>query len=312
MITGDLFEQDYITLSDLKDVRNQFATMTDVEIFICAGNHDPIINERSGYNLLKWSPNVHIFGTDIEKITIEKYNLDIYGFSWCTKELKSYDFSQLAVEDSSKFNILMLHGDAYTSSVYLPLDMTELFGKGFDYIALGHIHKPDDEQYRWAYPGTPEPLDFSETGSHGIIEGIVGEEGLKIQLKPFAKRSFIHKSYDINEEMSFEEIRSMIRQDIENDLRPDDMYRIKLTGIRDVDVDLNTDMIKESLEELVFYAEVYDETFENYDLERIKSENAGNIIETFIDNMEAKGLEDLQNKDALYEGLHLLLKEQVN
>lgn len=312
LLTGDLFEEDYITVSELKDIRNKFASMPDTRIFITAGNHDPIINQRSGYNLVEWSSNVHIFSTLMEHVVIEELNVVVYGFSWSTKEIKEYGFDFLQIEDTSKFNILMLHGDAYSDSPYLPLNMNELFGKGFDYIALGHIHKPDEDQYRWAYPGSPEPLDFSETGVHGFIEGIIDGESLNVQFKPFAKREFIHKSYKINEVMSFEEIKNMIQEDIFNDDRPEALYRIKINGVRDIDVKINLNYIKEAIESQVFYAELSDHTIENYDLERIKRDNQDNIIERFVLLMEEKGIENQVVKDALYEGLDILLKEQVS
>lgn len=312
LIAGDLLEQDYVTVSDMKDLRNRFADMPNTHICIIAGNHDPIINERSMYSIMDWSENVHIFDTLMEKYSIEALDIDVYGFSWSTKEIREYGFDFLEISDQDKTNILMLHGDADNyQSEYLPLNMTDLFGKGFDYIALGHIHKPDGTQHRWAYPGSPEPLDFSEKGPHGIIEGIIDEGNVSFQFRSFSKREFVEKNYTVDENMSFEEIKNLIIRDLENDVTPNNLYRINILGIRDIDVNIDLDIIKDAVMEIVFYGEVYDRTFENYDLDRIKKDNQGNIIETFINHMQEKGLEDPVVKDALYEGLHILLKEQV-
>ena len=61
-------------------------------------------------------------------------------------------------------------------SNYLPFNQEDLRNSGFDYIALGHYHqhKLFDDDYGniiAAYPGSPEPLGFDETGPHGIISG---------------------------------------------------------------------------------------------------------------------------------------------
>ena len=64
----------------------------------------------------------------------------------------------------------------------MPLDKNYLDQLGFDYIALGHIHKPIIISDNMAYCGSPEPLDFGEIGEHGIIQGIIEGRGLKLSL----------------------------------------------------------------------------------------------------------------------------------
>lgn len=312
LISGDLFEEDHISISDLKDIKNRFATLVDTQIIICAGNHDPIVNELSSYNLINWSDNVYVLSTEMERIDFEDLGVAVYGFSWSTKEMDQYNFETLEIEDTSKFNILMLHGDAYNESQYLPLNMTELIGKGFDYIALGHIHKADDNQYRWAYPGSLEPLDFSEVGDHGYVEGLFDGESMNVNFRPFAKRTFIHKAYEINENMSFEEIKNMIIEDIRSGERPESFYRATIKGVRDTDVVIDSSIIKEAVEQVAYFSEIIDDTIMNYDLDRIKKDNQGNIIEKFVLRMEEKGIDNPVVKDALYEGLYMLLKEQVS
>ena len=45
---------------------------------------------------------------------------------------------------------------------------------GFDYVALGHIHKLDyntEENQRIIYPGSTISMGFDELGKHGFIVG---------------------------------------------------------------------------------------------------------------------------------------------
>lgn len=312
LIAGDLFEDDYMDMSELKDVQKAFSNMENVHIVICAGNHDAIMNSGSSFNMVTWSQNVHIFGDTLSKYSLDELNMDIYSFSWNKKEIRSMSFDQLTIEDSSKVNILMLHGDIYTEGPYLPLNIYDLIEKGFDYIALGHIHKPDVENDVWAYPGSLEPLDFKETGKHGVIEGIIEGKQVIKRFNPVAKRSFEIKTITVNPEMSFEEIKGMSLSEIHKGIEKKGLYRLIIEGIKDEDVLINKAIIKEILETQVYYCEVIDQTQSNYDLESIKRNNQGNLIGDFVRYMEERGLDDPQIKDALYEGLNILLSEKVN
>ncbi|PKM95288.1 MAG: DNA repair exonuclease [Firmicutes bacterium HGW-Firmicutes-1] len=311
LIAGDLFESDYVDTSDLKDLQKKFEELEGVHIVIGAGNHDAIINATTGYNMLTWSENVHVFQESLSKYSIQALNVDIYSFSWNKKEIRSMSFEELVIEDDTKTNILMLHGDIYTQSPYLPLNILDLQNKRFDYIALGHIHKPDVNA-GFAYCGCPEPLDFKETGEHGIIEGVIEDGQVTIGFRPIAKRSFVIKTITINPDMSFEQVKGMALSEIHKDRMPHSMYRLIIEGIKDEEITLNIDIIKEILETQIFYCEVIDQTQSNYDIEGIKRDNEGNLIGDFVRYMEERGLDDPQIKDALYEGLNILLSEKVN
>lgn len=311
LIAGDMFDNDYTELSDIKDVQKKFEELSDTHIVICAGNHDAIINSASCYNLVTWSQNVYIFPEQLSIYTIEVLNLDIYSFSWSKKEIREMSFDNLVIEDKNKTNILMLHGDIYTQSHYLPLDIYELLDKGFDYIALGHVHKPDLND-KFAYCGSPEPLDFKELGDHGAIFGTIEDKKVDLKWQPIAKRTFEVVNIEINPDMSFEQIKGMALAAIRQPAKPNALFRLIIEGIKDEDVVLNKSILKEVIETQVFYSEIIDQTQSNYDIEGIKRNNEGNLIGEFIKYMEERGLEDPQIKDALYEGLNILLSEKVN
>ncbi|MCF0186930.1 MAG: exonuclease subunit SbcD, partial [Bacteroidaceae bacterium] len=47
-------------------------------------------------------------------------------------------------------------------------DNLNKLGSGYDYLALGHIHKPQDITERVRYSGSPMPLSFSEEYQHSV------------------------------------------------------------------------------------------------------------------------------------------------
>ena len=74
---------------------------------------------------------------------------------------------------------------------YCPMDFTRLAAAGFDYIALGHSHKPHTVcRDKIVYAGALEPQDRNDVGKHGYIEGEFDGESVKLKLRPFALRSY--------------------------------------------------------------------------------------------------------------------------
>ena len=64
-------------------------------------------------------------------------------------------------------HILLAHGG---DSSHIPINQEKLRQAGFDYIALGHIHKPwIDDRSPMAYAGALEPIDRNDEGPHGIF-----------------------------------------------------------------------------------------------------------------------------------------------
>lgn len=305
LIAGDLFEESYFTMADITRVRDTFREAKDVNIIISAGNHD-YRGIKSLYNKIEWTSNVTTFNEEnIQKKEFEDLNTVIYGYSWDTMEIRENKlFDELKV-DSTKNNILVLHGELGNNSSYLPLNVDELNSLNMDYIALGHIHKPQIINNRIAYCGCPEPLDFGETGDRGIIQGSIEDKKTEFEFIPFSKRKFIETKVLINEGMGYPDIMRQIRNvDIGNKMM--DFYRINLNGfiqrnisIQNLDKDLNDDF---------YHIEITNNTIWDYDLEQLEEENKENIIGQFIMAMKNKGIDDPTVKDALYLGLEVLLK----
>lgn len=311
-ISGDLYEEKYFTIGDIKRVRDKLGEAKDTNVLISTGNHDPI-GENSLYNKIDWPENVHIFHPEgISSIRYEEHNTVIWGYSWDKKEEKKDLLSEIKIDEKENINILLIHGDLLNKdSVYLPMDKQLLESKGFDYIALGHIHKPQFITDRICYCGSPEPLDFGETGIHGIIEGTIDNKNLSMSLLPFSKRSFIIKEIYTTELMTYNAILDKIKKVDKLSMRKENLYRVALKGLRDRDIDLNIEDLKEVLSDDFYYLELIDETVPDYDLEKLKVENENNIIGLFIEEMSKKDLNDDIIKEALYTGLGILLKEKV-
>lgn len=313
LLAGDLFEEKYFTLGDIKRLRDIFHLAEGTNIVISAGNHDTL-NRNSLYKMIDWPDHVYIFPSQgLSKKDYDDKNLSIYGYSWDRGEKREDIFQGFPGLDKDRINILLIHGDVYDkNSQYLPLDKNYLESLGFNYIALGHIHKPEIFSSRMAYCGSPEPLSFGERGPRGIIQGQISREKTEIDFLDFAQRKFIEKTIDINEEMSLMDIREAIGTcDSKEELRKN-FYKIKLEGRLASDINLDRQDLYSLLEKDFYFLEIINKTIIDYDLQALEEGNKNNLIGHFIREMEKKDLNNELNRQALYIGLEVLMKGKVD
>ena len=171
LIAGDLFERLYFSSKDFDKLFKIFDNFGK-DIYYVTGNHDYF----DSYNtiFLNNKPNnLHIF-TEENLSLFEKDNIRVYGLSYKDRIYKN-DFPYDLKLDKEFLNILLAHGDIGPSPTnYLDLDPARLQEIGFDYVALGHIHKVANI-YNIYYPGSTEPHDFSDIYDYGYIRYDEGE-----------------------------------------------------------------------------------------------------------------------------------------
>ena len=237
-ISGDLYEQEYIRESTIKYVNNLFKKIPKTKIYITPGNHDPYI-KNSYYALFNWNNNVKIFTQNVEKI--ENEEVDIYGFGFNNFEMRENQLENIKIENNNKINILITHGDII-DSIYNPMNINLLKNKGFDYVALGHVHKRDDST-NIVYPGSLISLGFDELGEHGMIVGEIINKKLFKKFVPIDNREFIEKEINISDIYSEEELIEKINNIEENN----NLYKINLIGYRNFPININIKLLKNNI-----------------------------------------------------------------
>lgn len=171
-IAGDLYDQNYIRESTIEFINNLFKTIPDTKIFISPGNHDPFL-KNSFYNTFNWNKNVTIFKDEIKRIELEEF--DLYGYGFTDFYCSNSKVEEIEIKNKEKINILLVHGALDSSKTidtkYNPISTSKLKEIGFDYIALGHIHKKTQEnKYNFIYPGSMISFGFDELGEHGMLD----------------------------------------------------------------------------------------------------------------------------------------------
>ena len=193
-IAGDLYEHKFIRESTIEFINEQFKRIRNTKIFITPGNHDPYL-KNSFYAKFNWSDNVCIFGPRISKV--ELGNTDIYGYGFDDFYYTNSEIENLKIDNPTNTNILITHGSldgGYDDErVYNPMSSSRVRQLGFDYIALGHIHKSNyREGENVVYPGSTISMGFDEPGEHGMIVGEISKNELKTKFIALDESEFIN------------------------------------------------------------------------------------------------------------------------
>ena len=303
LIAGDLFHRQP-SMADLKRLGAIFERMKKTQVVIIAGDYD-YIGPRSNYLKYKWPKNVHMIDTrDISEHYIYGTDTTVYGLSYMASEITAPLYRDAKPKKSSGIHILLAYGGEMNK---VPIDYEELSVAGFDYVALGHEHNFREAGYHMYYPGTPEPLDPSETGEHGYILGEFKYENGKYVLTtdfvPVAKSRYIDLhvragASDTNQSVIGYLTREILKNGAGN------LYRVYIEGIRGENVVFD----REAIAEIGLITEVVDNTVLNYNYEELLAQNPDNIIGAFMNNlMEEEADETIKNR-ALYYGIDALIK----
>ncbi|EFS0594139.1 exonuclease SbcCD subunit D [Listeria monocytogenes] len=175
LIAGDIYD------SEDQSVRAQarFAKemkrleVANIPVFMIHGNHDFIEKHKEKLAL---PSNVHVFSEQVEVMlhkTATGVSVNIYGFSYNERHIRSSRIDEYRVQGDADFHIALLHGSEVSNSeehdVYAPFRVQEISKKGFDYWALGHIHKRQllAESPSIYYPGNIQGRNRKESGEKG-------------------------------------------------------------------------------------------------------------------------------------------------
>lgn len=335
LIGGDLFHRQPL-LRDLKEVNSLFSRLSHTKVVLVAGNHD-YIKPDSYYTTFQWAENVRFLKKkELSAAEFPELELCVYGSSYYSREIKEpFPGNTLTEEEKhllygrrrQKYEILMLHGG---DEKHVPIQKSSLSKLRFDYIAMGHIHKPGMlEQNRICYSGSLEPTDINDIGKHGFLEVIWKEEKEEenrsvwheakagsfqlllpqVRFIPFAKREYIHTTVPVQKEMSGFDVQQAIEKVIEQ-RGPENLYSIRLEGFRSPDVQFDSQMM-DPYGNLV---RLEDETSPAYDFEKLIQEHHGNLIgryiESFFGQDERGPMAGSIEYMALYEGVQALLKSE--
>ncbi len=299
LLAGDLFHRQPL-VRELKEVNYLFSQLSRTRVVFIVGNHD-YLKDDSYYHGFEWSDNVYpLLGRKMEGIAFDDLKTNVYGSSYYQKEITEHLYDTAFAPKKGKHEILLLHGG---DEKHIPVKKEVLGKLGYDYIAMGHIHKPQVLlKDKAIYAGALEPTDVNDTGEHGYVIGEITDDGVKTEFVPFAKREYKHVYLQVNESMTSGSLKEYIRVYIQKH-GAEHMYKFVLQGFRDAD-------IKFELEDMMGVGnvfEVIDETNPAYDMEKLARQNQGNLLGRYIESLKGYDRESVEYQ-ALHMGVQALME----
>ncbi len=171
VLAGDLLDSSRTFVKEKLFLQSQLNRLAPfgIPVIVALGNHDAGSAYVSG-------EHIYTLGSAVETIEVETRNgerVAFSGFSYevpvvATRKVQEYP----AKSANCDIHIGVLHGELTTAQGrYAPFSIPELREKGYDYWALGHIHKCQEVSSKpcaW-YSGTTQGADRKESDPKGAL-----------------------------------------------------------------------------------------------------------------------------------------------
>ena len=203
---GDLYEHEYFRPDTAEFLKDTFAGLAPIPVYIAPGNHD-WYGPQSLYAQVVWSENVHIFReAALCEVELEDglwlwgaahlgpantgnflkgfHNLLRRRMSRGVDPENTDNFLNGFRVERSGIHIALFHGAVRSwfaeqgteKQPHAAFDADEIEAAGFTHAFLGHYHRPKDAEFH-TYPGNPDPLTFGEDGERGAVIATISPDG---------------------------------------------------------------------------------------------------------------------------------------
>ncbi len=215
LISGDLFdgaERSAKTAAFLIEQLDRLQN-SGIIVFYIKGNHDA---ENPMTGEIRLPENVRIFESRGGKFRVGNLDVWVHGVSFSAKQAPESLLPKFGTPEPDAINIAMLHTSLAGSQghdTYAPCSVAEITKMGFDYWALGHVHKRQVHcQSPWiVMPGIPQGRDIGELGpKSATLITIVGKD-ITVSEVPTSAAEFIEVRVALDGIESDGELRDHIR-----------------------------------------------------------------------------------------------------
>ena len=252
LIAGDLYDGAKRSAKTAAFLNAQLERLqiAGIPVFYIKGNHDAE-NPLTGDVALP--ANVHVFDGRGGKVKLDEHDIWIHGVSFSGKNAPDSLYKKIPDPVSNAINIALLHTSLAGSAAhdpYAPCTVAELSSMGFDYWALGHIHKRQvHSEAPWiVMPGIPQGRDIGEPGPKSATVISIEQEILSVEEIHSSAVEFLPLPIDVSSAHNEDDVRALIRrhcQDMTRAIESESgIVRVTLTGrthlrwqlLRDIDV----------------------------------------------------------------------------
>ena len=183
LIAGDLYDGAQTSMKTARFLAQELERLSAAEIpvFMIRGNHDSLSKITRELVLPE---SVHVFGdkASVHETKMNGHDVAVHGISFRLPHAPDSLLDQFQPPVPGAFNIGLLHtslGGVVGHDSYAPCSLIDLQRTGFDYWALGHIHKRSVHAGRptITMPGIPQGRDIGESGAKSVTLVSVSGDG---------------------------------------------------------------------------------------------------------------------------------------
>lgn len=236
LIVGDLFDGAERSARTAAFLTLQLERLLErgIRVFYIKGNHDaenPLTGE------LSLPDNVHVFDGRGGKVQLTD-GVWIHGVSFAGRHAPESLLPKFQAPVEGAVNIAMLHTSltgAEGHDPYAPCALGDLTAAGFDYWALGHVHRRQvHSRTPWVVmPGTPQGRDIGDPGPKSATLVSIGEM-IGIEEVPTSVVEFLRTRIDATDTESDDALRDLLRRTLRETARSmvsdSAVIRLELTG----------------------------------------------------------------------------------
>lgn len=203
LIAGDLYDGIERSAKTAAFLTAQFDRLdaADIPVFAIKGNHDaenPITGE------VTLPGNVHVFDGHGGKRRLGDSDIWVHGVSFSNKHAPNSLLPKFGAPVEGAVNIGMLHtslAGAAGHDPYAPCSVADLVATGFDYWALGHVHKRAiHSEAPWVVmPGMPQGRDIGEAGPKSATLLTIEDGAITVGEVPTSPVEFIPLTIDVTD-----------------------------------------------------------------------------------------------------------------
>lgn len=236
LIAGDLFDGAERSARTAAFLTLQLERLRErgIRVFYIKGNHDaenPLTGE------LSFPDNVHVFDGRGGKVQLAE-GVWIHGVSFSNRHAPESLLPRFPAPVEGAVNIALLHTSltgAEGHDPYAPCTVGDLTAAGFDYWALGHVHRRQvHSKAPWiVMPGTPQGRDIGEPGPKSATLLTI-DKAIEIEEVPTSAVEFLHLRIDATDTDNDDALRDMLRRTLRDTARnlvsESAVIRLQLTG----------------------------------------------------------------------------------
>lgn len=205
VLAGDLYDGDQTSMKTARFLAEQIRRLhqAGIRVFMIRGNHDALSRITKE---LAFPDSVKVFGGRAEAVTVDRnaghFPVAIHGLSFAQPHAPESLIAKYKPVVAGAVNIGIMHtslAGAPGHDPYAPCSHADLHATGFQYWALGHVHKRSIVEGACAIvmPGMPQGRDINESGAKSVtLVTILDDRSIQIEERVTSIAQFERVSVD--------------------------------------------------------------------------------------------------------------------